>query len=158
LGVVRVEVPSLNERMDDILPLARTFLLEFNKKFRKEIIGLSKDAEKGLVDHTWTGHVRELRNLIERGVLISHGPVLTGEDLGISRKSGGKQGASKGKAMPFPPFPSEGMHLDQAKEAFERYYVEQAFKLAGGNESKAARLLNMNHHTYRYRRRKLLGS
>ena len=49
------------------------------------------------------------------------------------------------------------MDLDRAKEDFERYYIEQAFKLAGGNESRAARLLNMNHHTSRYRRRKLLG-
>ncbi|MFZ0448256.1 MAG: sigma-54 dependent transcriptional regulator [Desulfatiglandaceae bacterium] len=154
LGVIRVEAPSLNKRKDDVVPLARAFLLEFNTKFEKKITGLSKDAENDLLDHTWTGHVRELRNLIERGVLIGHGPVLTGEDLGITRKAGVKQGPLKGERMPFPP---EGMDLDAAKKAFEKYYIEQAFKLAGGNESKAARLLDMNHHTYRYRRKKLLG-
>ncbi|MBW2093371.1 MAG: sigma-54-dependent Fis family transcriptional regulator [Deltaproteobacteria bacterium] len=158
LGVIRVEVPSLNERKDDIMPLAQAFLLEFNKKFGKKITGLSRDAENGLLGHTWTGHVRELRNLIERGVLIGSGPVLTVDDLGIAKKKGTKPGQPKEEGMPFPPFPREGMDLDKAKEALERYYIEQAFKLAGGNESKAARLLNMNHHTYRYRRRKLLGS
>lgn len=157
LGVVKVEVPSLNERKDDIIPLARAFLLEFNKKFGKKIGDLSKDAEEGLLDHTWTGHVRELRNLIERGVLLAGGPFLTVEDLGIAKKTDGKQGALIGETTPFSPLPKEGMELDRAKEAFERYYIEQAFKLAGGNESRAARLLNMNHHTYRYRRRKLLG-
>jgi DNA-binding NtrC family response regulator len=157
LGVIRVEVPSLNERKDDIIPLARTFLLEFTAKFGKKISTLSKDAENGLLDHTWTGHVRELRNLIERGVLIGSGPVLTMENLGIAKKPGAEQGPLKGEIMPFPPFPKEGMELDEAKEAFERHYIEQAFKLAGGNESKAARLLNMNHHTFRYRRKKLLG-
>jgi len=158
LGVIRVEVPSLNDRKDDIIPLARAFLLEFNEKFGKELTGLSRDAENGLLDHTWTGHVRELRNLIERGVLIGRGPVLTGMDLGIAGKSGTKQGTPKGQTRLFPPFPNEGMDLDAAKEAFESYYIQQAFKLAEENESKAARLLNMNHHTYRYRRRKLLGS
>ena len=158
LGVIRVEIPSLNERKDDIIPLARAFLLEFGDKFGKELTGLSKDAENGLLDHTWTGHVRELRNLIERGVLIGRGPVLTQEDLGIARKAGAKQGSPEGEKTPFPPVPNEGMDLDAAKEAFERYYIQQALKLTGGNESKAARLLNMNHHTYRYRRRKLLGS
>ncbi|RLB15546.1 MAG: sigma-54-dependent Fis family transcriptional regulator [Deltaproteobacteria bacterium] len=157
LGVIRVEVPSLNERKDDIMPLAQAFLLEFNKKFGKKITGLSRDAENGLLGHTWTGHVRELRNLIERGVLISSGPELTVEDLGIAGKGGPKHGAPKGETMTFPPFPQEGMDLEKTKEAFERYFIEQAFNLAKGNESKAARLLNMNHHTYRYRRRKLLG-
>jgi len=158
LGVVRVAVPSLNERKDDILPLARAFLLEFNKKFGKKITGLSREAEDALLGHTWTGHVRELRNLIERGVLIGRGPLLTVEDLGIARRVGAKQGTPEKKTLRFPPFPGEGVDLDEAKKTFEKYYIEEAFKLAGGNESKAARLLNMNHHTYRYRRKKLLGS
>ncbi len=158
LGVIRVEVPSLNERKDDIIPLARAFLVEFSEKFGKELTGLSKDAENGLLDHYWTGHVRELRNVIERGVLISRGPVLTLEDLGMVREAGATQGLPEDEKTPFPPLPHEGMELDAAKEAFERYYIQQALKLAGGNESKASRLLNMNHHTYRYRRRKLLGS
>jgi DNA-binding NtrC family response regulator len=159
LGVIRVEVPSLNERKDDIIPLARAFLLEFNTKFGKKLAGLSGDAENGLLRHTWTGHVRELRNLIERGVLIGRGPVLTAEDLGLAKKAGAKQEALQQETTAaFPSFPPQGIDLDAAKEAFERHYVEQAFRLADGNESKAARLLNMNHHTYRYRRRKLLGS
>ncbi|MFC1850106.1 helix-turn-helix domain-containing protein [candidate division CSSED10-310 bacterium] len=51
--------------------------------------------------------------------------------------------------------PSQGLRLDTVLEDIERSYIEEALKMAGGNESKAARILNMNHHTYRYRRKKL---
>jgi DNA-binding NtrC family response regulator len=49
------------------------------------------------------------------------------------------------------------MDLSEQLRSFERRYIEQALKMANGNESKAARLLNMNHHTFRYRKKKLLG-
>ena len=55
------------------------------------------------------------------------------------------------------PLPPEGLDLSERLQSFERHYIEQAFKIAKGNESKAAKLLNMNHHTFRYRRKKLFA-
>ena len=57
--------------------------------------------------------------------------------------------------MAFPPLPATGADLASAQESLERYYIKEALKMAKGNESKAAKLLNMNHHTFRYRRKKL---
>ena len=70
LGVIKVQIPSLNERPDDILPLAKHFLSEFNHKFDKSFTGLSLQAENALMAYRWTGNVHELKNLIERSGLI----------------------------------------------------------------------------------------
>jgi DNA-binding NtrC family response regulator len=83
LGVIKLNVPALNERREDILLLARYFLEQFSQKFEKEFTHITSDAEQALVSHSWTGNVRELRNLIERGALVSKGPKLTSSDLGI---------------------------------------------------------------------------
>lgn len=155
LGVVKVQVPSLNERPDDVLPLASHFLLEFSHKFGKTFTGISDSAESALLGHRWTGNVRELKNVIERGVLIGKGPGLTVQDLGIAVVEGGEIPDQINKETSSPPIPPTGIDLASIQESLERHYIEEALRIAGGNESKAARLLNMNHHTFRYRRKKL---
>jgi len=155
LGVVKVQVPSLNERPDDIIPLAKHFLLEFSKKLGKTFTRISPRAENALMTYRWTGHVRELKNIIERGILIGKGPELDAEDLGIKTAPGTKKLKQTEDGRAFPPLPTTGIDLASAQDSLERYYIEEALKMAGGNESKAARLLNINHHTFRYRRRKL---
>jgi DNA-binding NtrC family response regulator len=157
LGVVEVHVPSLNERKEDILPLANHFLLMFTEKFRKRFTRISAQAEEALLGHYWVGNVRELKNLIERGVLIGSGPELTVDDMGMHKTARAKpapvRDQSAGGGTLIPP---EGFDLPQALEEFESRYLKEALQLAGGNESQAARLLNMNHYTFRYRRKKLL--
>jgi len=154
LGVIRVEIPSLNERREDIIPLAKHFLLAFNTKFNKNILGLSTETEELLVMHDWTGNVRELKNLIERGVLIGKGAELTPQDVGIGNKRSTIASQSTARPPTFPPIPETGIDLNQIERSMERYYIEKAYKMANGNESKAAKLLGINHHTYRYRRKK----
>jgi two-component system response regulator AtoC len=155
LGVVKVQVPSLNERPSDILPLASHFLLEFGRKFGKTFTGISDGAERTLLGHRWTGNVRELKNLIERGALIGKGPELTVQDLGLAVIEEGKRRDQMHKEAAYPPIPATGIDLASIQESLERHYIEEALRIAGGNESKAARLLKMNHHTFRYRRKKL---
>jgi len=155
LGVVKVLVPSLEERSDDIIPIAKHFLLEFNQKFEKNFTGISSRTENALVTYKWTGHIRELKNIIERGVLIGNGPELEVEDLGIETKHIPIPNGQFKTKNNFPPLPETGIDLDSAEESLERYYIEEALKMACGNESEAARLLNLNHHTFRYRRKKL---
>jgi DNA-binding NtrC family response regulator len=154
LAVVKVMVPSLNERPDDIVPMARYFLLEFNRKFGKSIAGISPEAEGALKAHRWRGNVRELKNIMERAALIGSGSELSLRELGLEGPSPGGGRQEPGDPM-FPAIPPEGLDLASVQEALEKRYFEEALDRSGGNESRAAKLLNINHHTFRYRRRKL---
>jgi len=156
LGVIKVKIPSLNERPDDIVPLAKHYLWVFNRKFNKDFTGLTPEAENVLKAHHWVGNIRELKNLVERGILTGKGPELTPRKLGLEGAATG--GISKTAARPdlFPSIPESGVNLSEIERAMEVFYIETAYKMAEGNESKAAKLLNINHHTYRYRRKKLL--
>jgi DNA-binding NtrC family response regulator len=158
LGVITVQIPSLNDRPDDIILLARHYMHEFNQKFEKQFSNLSPEAESALRNHAWTGHVRELKNVIERGVLIGSGLRLEVADLGLNGPVGVSESQPVGKRPVLPPFPAEGLDLSAALASMEKAYIEEALRLAGGNESKAARLLKMNHHTFRYRRKKLFST
>jgi DNA-binding NtrC family response regulator len=155
LGVIKIQVPSLNERREDIIPLAKHFLLEFSLKFGKKFTGISSQAESILKSYKWTGNVRELKNMIERGVLIGKGTKLTLQDLGIEGTHKGMPLDKKNKHTEFAPIPPEGIDLPSIQESLEKFYLKEALRLSGGNESKSARLLNINHHTFRYRRKKL---
>lgn len=157
LGVVTVQVPSLNERREDIFPLANYFLGVFSDKFGKHYTGISAEAKKALQVHNWVGNVRELKNLIERGVLIGKGPELRVEDMSMnmSRRGKGKDTASKsGVSGKDPVIPPEGIDLMKEVKEFESRYIRAALKYANGNESKAARLLHMNYYTFRYQKKK----
>ena len=156
LSVVKVKVPSLSERRKDILPIARYFLVEFGKKFGKSFSGISPEAEEALMMWRWRGNVRELRNTMERGALTGKGPLLSLSDLGLPRSDGepGDRGSGNSALSRIPP---TGVDLELVRQSVERHYIEEALRLSAGNESKAARLLNMNHHTFRYRKKKLLG-
>jgi DNA-binding NtrC family response regulator len=155
LGVIKIQVPSLNERRSDILPLAKHFLSGFNQKFGKNYTGFAQDARRAFEEHNWTGNVRELKNLVERGVLTGTEPELTAEDLALGSFDPSASKERKGTDMEFPPIPSTGIDFPSIHESFERNYIEKALEMAAGNESEAARLLNINHHTFRYHRKKL---
>jgi two-component system response regulator AtoC len=154
VGVIKVQIPSLNERREDIIPLAKHFLYEFAKKFGKKFTRISAQAESVLIEYQWSGNVRELKNLIERGALTGKGPELTIHDLGIAAINKGEVPEHVKSETGFSPIPPTGIDLYSVQESLEKYYIEEALKMAGGNESKAARLLNINHHTFRYRRKK----
>ena len=155
LGVVKMRVPSLNERRDDILPLAKHFLVKFSRDFGKELFGIAPKASAALKDYDWRGNVRELKNLIERGVLVGNGKELTLQDLGIGSSDKEPKLEQERYEPGYRPLLPEGMDFPSIQESFEKFYIQQALKLADGNETKAAKLLNMNHHTFRYRRKKL---
>ncbi|MCF6247889.1 MAG: sigma-54 dependent transcriptional regulator [Desulfobacula sp.] len=153
LCVVKASIPSLNDRKEDIVPLAKHFLYEYNQKFSKKIKGFSDQAWTLLLSHSFTGNVRELKNIIERAVLISKDKQILDSDLGlISNEESlfNNNGLSTADIHLAP----EGIDLSIHLTAVEKKYMAQAMVLAKGNESQAARLLNMNHHTFRYRWKK----
>jgi len=155
LGVIKVEIPSLNERRDDIIPLAMHFLSGFNRKFGKTFSNISGQAENILLQHTWTGNIRELRNMIERAALIGKGPELTLHDLGIKERSDNRKNPVKKMESLFGEFPPEGISLDKIHSSIEKYYIDKALALSCGNETRAAKLVNLKLNTFRYRRNKL---
>jgi len=155
LAVARVELPSLTARRDDIIPIALHFLLEFNRKFGRSFNGFSREAREALMRHGWKGNVRELRNFVERGVLVGKGAELTREDLGLGEGNVPMERHSADKDPLHPPLSPEGVDLREAHESVDRHFFSEALRLTGGNETQAAELLRINYSTFRYRRRKM---
>lgn len=156
LCVVKAEIPSLNERKDDILPLTKHFLYQFNRKFQKNLTHISDEARQLLLSHKFTGNVRELKNIMERACLIAQADSIKPEDLGLTET------IKQAQPVPTEDFKNadihipdqEGINLARVLEDVEKKYMHHALKLAGGNESRASRLLQMNHHTFRYKLKK----
>lgn len=158
IAVIKVEVPSLKDRRDDIVPLARHFIALFNAKFDKKVTGLATPAQEALLGYRWEGNVRELKNMIEKAVLTCKGNEITVRNLGImpDMKPDEPQGTDRHKAgLYFDPLGESGVDFEKLEKSFEMFYFKEALRLSGGNESKAAQLLNLNHHTFRYRKKKL---
>jgi DNA-binding NtrC family response regulator len=154
-AVVKLEVPSLKRRRDDIIPMAKHFLVEYSQKFEKSFSGISPEAEAALKEYDWPGNVRELKNLIERGVLLSDGPQLMLEDLGLKETNGHENSDPSNNGHRLPPVSPAGIDFSAIIEDIEKTYLEEALQLANGNESKAALLLNLTRDKFRYRRNKL---
>ena len=151
LAVFKIEVPSLNKRRDDILPIARHFLAEFSQKHRKSFSAFSPQAELFLKNCHWKGNIRELKNLVERGVLIGNSPELTLQDLGLERRRYDVLSPPSESPPRMRPLPDEGMDF----YALEEHYIREAIEKAGGNQTKAAKLLGMSYYAFRYRKKKL---
>ena len=154
-AVVKLEVPSLCQRRDDIIPMAKHFLVEFSEKFDKTFNRISAEAEAALKEYDWPGNVRELKNIIERGVLLAEGPELGLDDLGLNANNGGGNGGQTDNSPLLPPIPLSGIDFSAIIADIEKAYFEEALKMADGNESKAALLLNLTRDKFRYRRNKL---
>ncbi len=135
LNVIRITLPLLRERKDDIPVLACYFLRKYSKINKKEIKGFSGKAMEMLINRDWPGNVRELENIIERGVILSSGDTLDVEDLfpDISVADSQKAYATDIFSKPF----------KEAKERlisdFHARYIKEALSKYGGNVSKAAR-------------------
>ncbi|MCP4625921.1 MAG: sigma-54-dependent Fis family transcriptional regulator, partial [bacterium] len=155
LGVVKVQVPSLPERPDDIMPLANYFLPVFSNKFSKDITGITAEATDALQRHSWEGNVRELKNIIERAALVCTSNTITLNDLAL-RPTEAKEENGPEKPGKFASLQSDGIDLEAQHIEIDRHYIQEALDQCNGNESRAAKLLNLNRHTFRYKRKKCL--
>jgi len=152
LAAIKIIVPALNERRDDILPIARHFLETFNKKLSKKIKCFSQQAESTLESYNWKGNIRELRNCVERGVLLSNTTEIQVQDLGIHEN---KQNFSlKHSSKGFPELSNQGIDFNAILQNIELHYIKNALDITNGNETKAAILLNLSRDKFRYRRSK----
>mgnify|MGYP000734204918 CR=1 FL=1 len=155
IGVIKINVPSLNEREEDVLLFAKYFLQMYNEKFSSSLTGISPEALDLLKVYTWSGNVRELKNMMERAVLTARGTVLTPADLGLDEVRPEKA-LEASPLTPLTPLPPTGIDLNAVRQHIDRFYFTQAMKLAKGNETRAARLLNLKPHTFRYQYRKIM--
>ncbi len=144
LAVVPIDLPPLRDRGDDVRLLADHFAHRYSREFKKPITAIAEDAYEKLASYPWPGNVRELRNTIERAVLLTNGTVLTAADimLGSAQAQGVRSDDLDGLDMP----PGG---LDFSK--LENKLLRQALARAGGNQTKAARLLNVSRDAFRYR-------
>jgi two-component system, NtrC family, response regulator AlgB len=84
LNVIQITVPPLRERKEDILPLAEQFLLFFKRKYNRPVLGFSEKVKQIMVDHPWPGNIRELRNLVERAMILCQVDYIGTEHLPFS--------------------------------------------------------------------------
>jgi DNA-binding NtrC family response regulator len=147
IQVIPIYLPPLRERQEDIIPLAEHFINHFNREFAKNVKGISKMAEKFLTEYTWPGNIRELKNVIERAIILENEETLLLEHLPqeIVAKTGAAGGGSSGFRLP-----PEGIDIEDV----ERELIRQALEISEGNQSKAAKKLSLGIDAFRYRMKK----
>ncbi|MCU0252942.1 MAG: sigma-54 dependent transcriptional regulator [Acidobacteria bacterium] len=147
INVVPIALPPLRERREDVALLAQHFVLHFNREFKKNVEGFSRRAMAALERYGWPGNVREMRNVVERMMILEPSGVLELEELPPEIR--GEASAADGVGQTFR-LPPEGVVLEEV----ERALVRQALARAGGNRTHAARLLGVSRDTLRYKLKK----
>jgi two-component system response regulator PilR (NtrC family) len=149
LNVIRIEVPPLRERREDIRPLAEHFLARCSAEQNKDLRGFSPDAVRALEAYAFAGNVRELENVLERAVALATGPTIGLGDL--------PREISGAAAQPTPALvtlPAEGCNLDDVLGEVERRLLIEALDRSGGVRTHAAKLLGVSLRSLRYRLQK----
>jgi len=152
ISVVPILIPPLRERTDDLLLLARYYVEEFNRKFKKNVKGFTEDAERILIAYPWPGNVRELKNIIER-IMILHndGTLITAESLPAEMKATTHQEKLRIQIENIlPQFSSEGMDFTLVTERIandiKRKIIENTLEMTRGNKTAAARRLGISRY------------
>ncbi len=146
LNVIELSVPPLASRPDDIVPLAELFLAELSAQGPSPARALSHAARRVLKAHSWAGNVRELRNRIQRALLVAQGEHVEPQDLGLPAAAG----------VTAPPAPEPLAPRAASGEDGDRARIENALREANGMVSKAAARLGMSRQAL-YRRMERLG-
>ena len=144
IGTIKIEVPPLRERLDDLPLLAAHFLKTYAGKYHKKITGISHEAIAYLARYEWPGNVRELESVIERAVLFCRGSQITSHNL-PRRAATGDSAHGRYEVPPF-----------LTLEEIEREAIVQTLARTGGNVKKAAQILSVHRPTF-YRKLKRFG-
>jgi len=131
LNVIKIELPPLRERIEDIPILVRYFVNKFSKKIGRNIRRLSDDAMDALIKYPWPGNIRELENTIERAVVIAETDEIRGKDL-------------PPEITLYCNITEEDLSLRRAMRIMETAHIKKVLDLTGGNKKKAAALLGLN--------------
>jgi two-component system, NtrC family, response regulator AtoC len=152
LAIIPVHLRPLREHKEDIPPLLEHFIRHYSQKFRKNIQSLTKEAEELLMNYDWPGNIRELKNAIERVMILAEGNRITAKYLPIRISEGGimpvpiGEGNADGEIR----LPAGGLSLSHV----EKELIRQALDQARGNKTTASRLLHITRDTLRYKVKK----
>lgn len=154
LNVVRIHLPPLRERREDIPLLVDYFLRRFRKELGRNVRGISRKALDRLVAYHWPGNVRELQNMLQRAFVLARSETLGEEDIQPSPQEMLQRPAPKMEELQehleaiFKICRASGGRVNLMEE-MEREFIRRALKETRGNQSQAARLLGMNRNTLR---------
>ena len=141
INVVRIHLPALRERSEDIPELVRHFVERFNRRLGLHVTGVTANAMRALVDYPWPGNVRELENVVERAMVLTDGPQLDAPQLPtLSAPSVRAEGAS----------PLD-LSVKRRTEELERALIKEALERTRGNRTRAAKLLDLSHRALLYK-------
>src|SRR6201987_2324925 len=144
LNVVRITMPPLRERKEDIPILVRGFLRHFCKENNKPLLDLAPDAMDALLTYDWPGNIRELRTAIEHGVVMATGPKITLRDLPMAVRQAATA-KLPGGVSPTEAFGEKASPLDLHET--ERRFIAQALAATKGNVTAAAKKLGISRRT-----------
>ena len=130
LNVITLDLPPLRDRGDDILLIARYLLRKYVKEFGCKAQDFNRDALRAMRKHRWSGNIRELENRIKKAVVFADGQTITGHDLDLEDER-------EQTILP----------LADAKEEFQRRYINKVLRLNEGNRTKSARDLGVDPRT-----------
>lgn len=129
INTIELHIPPLRERGNDIILLAEHFLKIYNKKYKKKITGINREAKNKLLKYQWPGNVRELQHVIERAVIMSENSLIRSEDFMFSKPDNDRKIIQE-----------EELNL----ETLEKNAIEKAIKLSKGNYTMAAEMLGIS--------------
>ncbi|MGD0281049.1 MAG: sigma-54 dependent transcriptional regulator [Dissulfurispiraceae bacterium] len=138
LNVFPIIIPPLRERKEDIIPLALHFIGFFSAEMNKKAPSLSTESESLLLDNEWKGNTRELKNIIERAVILCDGPVLQAEHFNFVRCAAEEQPVSDAPLSEI---------AQSAVKTAEKSRIETVLTQTGGNKSRAAEILKVSYKT-----------
>ena len=142
LNVFAIQLPPLRDRRDDILPLSQAFISEIGRSLGRPPAGMSREAQRALLAHHWPGHVRELRNVLERAAILCDGGLIAAEHLALRPQASAATADVPPASRALPPLvPSDS---DGTLKPVERALIEKALREARFNKSKAAKRLGLS--------------
>ncbi len=148
LQVVVIDLPPLRERMQDMELFIAAFIAEFNQAMGKNIEKVSDEALEPMKRYHWPGNIRELRNVIERGLVLCDGREIQLAHLPAELRDKSTTPSGPTIAADLPP---EGVNLEDLVSQLERRLIEEALIKTGGNQSEAAEMLSISRDQLRYR-------
>lgn len=153
LNVLPLFLPPLRDRREDILPLALDMMSRFNKELKKSFVGFSAAAAELLQNYSWPGNIRELRNVVERAMILSYGNEVDESTLPEEVRDFNPE-TEPDDTFAFDPSPT-GDQLVSLRE-LEEHYIQQVLSATGYNKTHAAKILGI-HPTSLLRRLKKAG-
>jgi len=141
INVVRIHLPALRERAEDVPELVRHFIDRYNKRLGLRVSGVTAAAMRALVEYPWPGNVRELENVIERAMVLTDG-----EQLGV------EQLPTLGPTTRVDPAGSPlDLSVKRRTEDLERSLIKEALERTRGNRTRAAKVLDLSHRALLYK-------